>query len=292
MTIIEDRPITTPVTAHIQTITPIQAQMWLDTTNHKNRKMRPGRVAALAADLKNGLWRMTPDAIAFDADGILINGQHRLAAIVKSGIAADAIVIHGMPSETFVVTDDGLKRSFADVLSLHNVPQPHLTGTVVGMVYRWEIAGTPDALLPGEGSRKGSKSSLLHRYNQTPEAFHAAVLAGVRISSRIGMPAGWWGAAMYRFTEKDQADAAYFEHAMQTGEDYQGIALGSTNPLRVLRETLLTDATKHRSFYRKNQRSTIAIMTKAWNAYRIGNEISILKYKGGGEKPEAFPEIV
>jgi hypothetical protein len=33
-------------------------------------------------------------------------------------------------------------------------------------------------------------------------------------------------------------------------------------------------------------------IVKAWHAYRLGNDIAMLKFQGGGSKPETFPEIV
>jgi hypothetical protein len=42
----------------------------------------------------------------------------------------------------------------------------------------------------------------------------------------------------------------------------------------------------------KNRKIAIAVIVKAWNAYRLGDQISMLKFRAGGAKPETFPEIV
>lgn len=34
----------------------------------------------------------------------------------------------------------------------------------------------------------------------------------------------------------------------------------------------------------------MGVMIKAWNAYREGRSVGLIRFKSGGAKPEAFPE--
>jgi hypothetical protein len=73
------------------TITPDMAATWLETSEG-NRRIRQDHVNTLADHIRHGRWRLTHDPIAFDHNGKLVDGQHRLWAIVLAGKAVRAMV--------------------------------------------------------------------------------------------------------------------------------------------------------------------------------------------------------
>ena len=79
----------------IETITPALATEWLDKHNSVNRKISEPTVQSYAMDMKNGRWTLTHQGIAFDTEGNLQDGQHRLWAIVFSGITLEMMVTRG-----------------------------------------------------------------------------------------------------------------------------------------------------------------------------------------------------
>lgn len=82
------------------------AEEWLSTANVKNRKLRVRTVDAFAADMRRGKWHTTHQGIAFDEAGNLLDGQHRLAAIVKSGCTIEILVTTGIPKSSGGGRDD------------------------------------------------------------------------------------------------------------------------------------------------------------------------------------------
>ena len=101
----------------IETITPLQAAIWLNS-NTNNRPLRQSLVTQYAKEMKNATWRLTHQGIAFSGDGVLLDGQHRLAAIVESGVAVTMVVTKGVDAKSQLVMDDHAKRSSGDALSL------------------------------------------------------------------------------------------------------------------------------------------------------------------------------
>jgi hypothetical protein len=101
----------------IELISPKIATDWL-RRNVSNRSQRPGTVKRYAITMANGKWMLTPEGICFDVSGRLLNGQHRLAAIVQSGVEVEAVVFRGVNSDVFCAFDRGLNRSHADALSI------------------------------------------------------------------------------------------------------------------------------------------------------------------------------
>lgn len=108
----------------LQTVTPAQAAQWLAADiNHHNRPLREHQVAYLAGEMTRGKWQTTHQGIAFAADGRLLDGQHRLAAIVKAKKDIQIQVTTGVDESAFSVLDSGMKRSTADRVHLVNDPQ-------------------------------------------------------------------------------------------------------------------------------------------------------------------------
>ena len=97
-------------------ITPQLAKEMLDTSPG-NRKLRRWYVELLAAAMKRGEWRITSQGIGFDTLGRLRDAHHRLNACIQSGVSFHSVVVFGMPTDAYEVTDTGMKRSYADRLN-------------------------------------------------------------------------------------------------------------------------------------------------------------------------------
>lgn len=99
-------------------ITPDVAKKFL-TNNPNNRKLREPKVAAIVNDMKNGMWKLNGESIVFKANGELADGQHRLSAIIASGVPSLEIVVT-VPNEEAKNYDIGLTRSTGDLISFSN----------------------------------------------------------------------------------------------------------------------------------------------------------------------------
>lgn len=100
-----------------EVVTPEIAREWLDRTRI-NRPLRADQVDAHVRDMKGGRWRPVGDPVRFDKDERLIDGQHRLTAIVKSGVDITFAVVRGLEPDDQLVIDTGVKRRAADQLIL------------------------------------------------------------------------------------------------------------------------------------------------------------------------------
>src|SRR6185503_17546608 len=68
--------------------------------------------------MRRGEWMVTHQGIAFDTRGVLVDGQHRLAAIIEADVPVELTVFTDVGEGTFDVLDIGKRRSAADVLAI------------------------------------------------------------------------------------------------------------------------------------------------------------------------------
>jgi len=96
------------------------ATAWL-SKNTNNRSLSARRVEQYARDMSQGKWKMTHQGIAFDGNGTLVDGQHRLAAVIQSGKPIKMLVSEGVEGDANEFIDRGRARSFADTLKMRDV---------------------------------------------------------------------------------------------------------------------------------------------------------------------------
>ena len=106
----------TNMTMTYEIITPEKASDLLET-NTENRKISKGTVEAYANDMLAGNWDESVGvAISIDKDGVLRDGQHRLSAIVQSGVSIRMWVCRNVSNDG--IYDNNRKRSNSDQISI------------------------------------------------------------------------------------------------------------------------------------------------------------------------------
>jgi hypothetical protein len=86
------------ITTTFTEVTPEMASKWLER-NAVNRTMRKSQVAAYARNMRGGEWGVSHHGIGFNERGELVDGQHRLAAIVLTGVTVRLNVTTGLTVE-------------------------------------------------------------------------------------------------------------------------------------------------------------------------------------------------
>lgn len=93
--------------------------MKLLESNTMNRKVKDQVVQGYARDMREGQWldsSTTP--LKFDQNGVLVDGQHRLWAVIESGKEIRFLVARGVVEGERHVQDVGAKRSVHDILTI------------------------------------------------------------------------------------------------------------------------------------------------------------------------------
>ena len=93
------------ITSEVMDITPDMAREMLKQNINNPRgdkSLKRAIVKSYADDILNGRWQLNGEAIVFDEDGRLVNGQHRLAAIVYAGNPAKMLVVRGVSRDVYL----------------------------------------------------------------------------------------------------------------------------------------------------------------------------------------------
>ena len=106
---------------NVENITPQLAIEYLKkNTNNYRGKINRGLVARYAEDMKAGKWELNGEAICFGKDGMLKNGQHRLAAIALAGIPVLMSVVRGV-DDSVQIYDVGSNRTVNQIACASDV---------------------------------------------------------------------------------------------------------------------------------------------------------------------------
>lgn len=103
----------------LQMIGPKEAEILLK--KNKNRKTSEAQIRKYVRSMESGNWHTVNDTIAIRHDGVLINGQHRLNAIVKANRSFLFILSFGHTEADQKAMDEGRKRSLYDVLMIGDI---------------------------------------------------------------------------------------------------------------------------------------------------------------------------
>jgi hypothetical protein len=136
-------------------IGPAEASELLASQRH-NRKIRTAKIEEFAGAMVRGEWRLSNDALTVDRNGHLLNGQHRLRAVVQSGSTQPFIVMRGVTESTQETMDQGSRRSVADALTLRGDKNVARLGAMARHVFLYERDGS--RVRPGTRARRAVRS--------------------------------------------------------------------------------------------------------------------------------------
>lgn len=271
-------PLIDDVTVAIEWVGPERARGLL-AGNRQNRSLRPSRVRNLSAAMNRGEWDLNGESIKVDADGSLLDGQHRLAAVVEAGATVQMLVVTGLPREAQETVDTGRRRRLADVLAIRGEPAPHALAAALNLLHRYRQNARLDASKAGAPTPQQALDLL----EQCP-GLRDSVRVGRRVARQLPAPASIFSTLHFVFSEIDPDATETFFESLTSGAD-----LRSDDPVFHLRRHLLRPRRDRGSS--QHAYLTTALTIKAFNFSRQGRRVELLSFKTRGSKSESFPII-
>ena len=125
----------------IRTISPFEAEAMLNLLPENQRNISNKHVSMYAADMAAGAWHISNDAITITDEGQLINGQHRMTAVVAAGIPQEFLVMKvpaAHANTMFKQMDQGKPRTNADVLKMQGYTRPTHRSALAVAAWRYD----------------------------------------------------------------------------------------------------------------------------------------------------------
>ena len=277
------RPINVKVTHTLVDLTPELAEKWLGH-NVGNRNLRRQKVQQYARDMREGNWHTSGQAIQFDWNGRLVDGQHRLEAVIESGVTIEVLVVKGLDPRAREVIDTGAKRTASDALKFAGHTQD---ATLLAAVARIADARENGYLRTAMATSvpQLSNSDVIAWVELNPEV-GSAVLLSRRTGKAINIQPSVWAYCLYELQKVDVGKANEF------AESIADMRLdGKGDPRKTLLDIFHRAATGQRR--KPGVAEAIYIVFRAWNAWATGQQLTqIIPGKsdtGGNEIPKPLP---
>lgn len=250
------------------------AMLAKNTGNYRNLNRRT--IDRYARDMEAGAWVLNGEALKFDVLGNLIDGQHRLHAVIQSGRPIESIVVHGLSQSAFLNIDNGKKRSLSDHLRHMGEVSVVTLAASANLGWRYDNG----AILTHRAPTITEAMAWISENPSIREDLHPADA----LNKATGLPGSAYAVLLHvagRLAPREDVDL--FIQNVKTGAN-----LAEDNPCFALRKW----ATARDKNIGGSKAKSFAVMAKAWNYYITGNPIKILTWKRGGAGQESFPKIV
>lgn len=273
-------PSTTPTPVGPQTeivlMTPERASDLL-TKNTHNRRMNVSHVNALVAIIKRGKWQFNGDAIRVSVSGVLLDGQHRLEAIVRSETALQTVLVTNLPDEVFTTIDTGARsRGSGDVLGIAGENIPNDLSAACNRMIAWTRYRDPSASIYKNFSTVDEVISILEN---NPDLRAGVQFASGSAFCRRYMPRSLAAICYTLFSREHQKNTIEFFNHLETGA-----GLASDSPVLALRNRLISEASDKKT--RMHIRYKAALIFKAFRLFRLGATVRTLRVRIEGDSPE------
>jgi len=267
----------------IQTITPEDAKVLLQT-NVNNRNLSRRRVEMYANDIKRGMWKLTGDTIKLaknpkTGEVRLIDGQHRLHAIVVANMPVQTVVATGLQEDAFSVIDRGKTRTYNDVLNMSKIKNANTVASFIRPVIVLQAGMNPY----GAGIELVTPEDVVQFAIKNDEQVQWAVNRSFKMREHLSGSGTAWAMFMYLLADK---------HGMRCVEAYtnsllSGVGYGVGDARAALRNWILRNFVKHKGTSR-GAYDQCAMMIKAYNYTVTGQKVAQLRMTeiGGDNWPE------
>jgi hypothetical protein len=248
-----------------KTITPSIAKSMLEK-NTNNRNCSTKTVLVYSNSMKKGLWKEdTFEVIKISKSGRVLDGQHRLQAVVKSNMEINFHIAYDVDDSVFDVLDTGKKRNASDVFKINNVKNSNVIPSMIQLYFslknNFNVRST-------QLTKSNSELIFIYEENSTFwDMVGTKSLTWYHNFSKI-LPPQYVGGLYAFFYEISKDDATNFMDDLANGTT-------DNKAILILRKRLVDDKVSIRKI---SSDVKFALIIKTWNFYRTNKTISCLKF--------------
>jgi hypothetical protein len=264
-----------PLNIHttVEEITPRKAENWLKRNLSINRAQSPSHIKYLAEQMSSGHWQLNGQSIKFDLSNNLIDGQHRLMAVVESGVSIYSLVVRGVPSDYFYTIDLGKTRTHGNALYFKGYKHYNTLAATINHVRFIHNAY--------DTSKKSAPHETIEFIENNPGIIDCVdyIYKLVQVSKYRDISVSIGAALFFIMRQKHAELAEEFFYKI-----YSGVNIKPDSPVLRLRAKMV--GAKHQ---RTRAKQKAAYVIKCWRYYRMGKS---MKQLGWNPEKEKFPKII
>ena len=266
----------TPIESVI--ITPEIASAML-SKNRDNRSINNRIVTLLVKEMQAQQFHGDLGLIITDRDGNLADGQHRLMAIVKSGLAQEMNVKRGIdPEQRMFIDRIQRSRTAGDVFKMQGYKNCNVMASGIIVMNNLSFHGiwkdTRDSMTPGEYEAYIQTFPSIQWWATKTVSFGKPSIVLASLGCGLG--------TIFELAEQDEGDAVSFFTQLNSG-----IGLTDGSPILALRNKMIKDSYQRRE--NKLPRYIVGwLIIKAWNAYSKRKDIKHLTVRSDENPPRVY----
>lgn len=255
-------------------MTPQLAQKIIDRNTGTNRSLSIPTIRRYARQITDGQFRMTHQGISLTSNGNIIDGAHRLHAIIMAGEAVWLRVFIDEPQENFAYVDNGRSRQALQFISGPNTAARQGAARIIGV-----LAGTTDATTISQGlvGNNASVANIIATVEAWPEMLDLAPQCSrVYRSAHIAM-----SKHLALMTIASRTPYAHKLPEWFTGL-IDGAGLSDTDSRLLLRNRF---SREFKALNTTNNSACWGMLVKAWNAFATNSEMRLLRHMPMEDNP-------
>lgn len=252
------------ITTELMDITAELAHKWLRNQN-ANRSIRTDRVTEFARDMRKGKWRVTGEALKFNPEGKLLDGQHRLLALLEVAeedpdFTVTILTVWNVPDDAQDVMDTNSRRTGADQFKIKG----YANYAALAAAAKWSIIWERKALYAERSQRIVSHTDQLEFVKANPRLEEITSMAAAK-SKYFFMPLGFVITAWWVLDRIDDEQAKWFFERMADGTN-----LPELHPILALRNSLILLRVQKSSMPADVY---LSMTMRTWNAMRQNKNV-------------------
>jgi len=273
--------------SRVETITPQIAREYL-ALNIVNRPAREVKINEYAAQMLKGQWILNGEAICFNCEGYLVNGQHRLRAVIKASetrpdISFRTFVVRGVSKDSFITFDSGINRRISDIFFMSDIKNAHSISSLVFRVLKWRTTKTHTLDNKARAAYCISKQDVISEYESAPDYYQRVYNLVSVWYERLRLLTKTDIGVLYIYLNKD---CRHTEDVVSNFFEMLFSAKGcDINAIALLRQRLLQDKV---SKAKLPPAYKFALIVKSWNAYITGKDLKTLRWNESVERKIDF----
>lgn len=257
--------------ASVQVITPEYAKQLLES-NSGNRSLNKHTIERYRNDMLAARWRPNGSSISIGPDGRLLNGQHRLSALIEADVAIEFVLVYEDDNDVFATLDIGITRPTSTILMMSGLHYAVSAAAISRQVLSYDTA--PESVWSTETS--GGRSAVIEWAQQHAASDDLLNACRAHYEARSGIRSlgAWYGTAAYLVLTRSPNVAKWPEFHAGVAS---GVGLLAGDARLNLRNWVINKGQAPHSEWDRQQALAVGLL--AWDHYVNGRSRDYLKFQ-------------